>query len=70
MEHLSKFNALDIIKLLNDHTVNVKDRYTVSDDGFCVRYDHNDEYLAVGCSNGTKHVLNLQKPDSHIDIKD
>ena len=42
MEHLSKFNSLDIIKLLNDHTVNVKDRYTVSDDGFCVRYDPND----------------------------
>lgn len=42
MEHLSKFNALDIVKLLDDHSLKVKDRYTVSDDGFCVRYDPSD----------------------------
>jgi WD40 repeat protein len=48
----------------------IKDRYKVSDDGFCVRYESNDEYIVVGCSNGTKHILNLTKPDSHIDIQD
>ena len=56
--------------MLNDHSLTVKDRYTVSDDGFCVRYEPNDEYLATGCSNGTKHVLNLAKAHSHIDITD
>ena len=34
---------------------------TLESEGFSIKYDHDDEFIAVGCYNGTKMIYSVKE---------
>ena len=39
---------------------------SLESEGFSIKYDHSDQYMAVGCYNGTKIIYNVKEGESNL----